>query len=471
MKKPRLSPLKPVAVTAMALAAAMTGIQAQDPANPESQPVEDQRDVANRNSHEVDDTTERANRETTEVRDTDPNAAPDSEPVEDRSDEAAPDSQPVEDREDEANPGARRQRDSDSTAGRDARRVRDSNPDEAAPDSRRTEDSDPMASPNAEPVEDAPDVRPEPPLPENDGAPESETTVQEASREVEERLDRTKQSIDDPKAAHEVIEEVLGAESRISAAEMAREERTLRAAKDAPVSETERQRRREAVDFLRNRLQGSAPEDTAAPEFFRTTERDPLSGAAGDEGQLRYFHEGRRFATFDSRAAVPAILFAAAALDRVNVQPASEMDAPVFTENTVPEAYRGDDAWVVSYPVSRESMVTSNDILFMQGSTQFADDHSFAMLEVLEGALSGGGLADAHFVIEGHASAEGSYEENLALSQRRAEAITRQLVRSGVDPERLIPVGFGESEARYPENAAERLRQLDRRVVVFRMDE
>ena len=59
------------------------------------------------------------------------------------------------------------------------------------------------------------------------------------------------------------------------------------------------------------------------------------------------------------------------------------------------------------------------------------------------------------FVIEGHASAEGDYAQNLQLSQERAERISRELVRHGVGAEHLMPVGYGEAEAAYPADAAE----------------
>jgi outer membrane protein OmpA-like peptidoglycan-associated protein len=124
----------------------------------------------------------------------------------------------------------------------------------------------------------------------------------------------------------------------------------------------------------------------------------------------------------------------------------------------------------VSYPVAANTTITSHDILFQQGSTRFADDHSYDMVLALSDAMLDPELAGQSFVIEGHASAEGSVVENQALSQLRAEAIVRELVRGGVAPERLIPVGYGENEAHHPAEAAEDLRRQDRRVVVSRID-
>jgi OOP family OmpA-OmpF porin len=73
-------------------------------------------------------------------------------------------------------------------------------------------------------------------------------------------------------------------------------------------------------------------------------------------------------------------------------------------------------------------------------------------------------------VIEGHASAEGDDDGNLALSQERAERIVSVLTRLGVEPERLVPVGFGESKARFTANDGEALLKQDRRVLIFRFD-
>ena len=45
--------------------------------------------------------------------------------------------------------------------------------------------------------------------------------------------------------------------------------------------------------------------------------------------------------------------------------------------------------------------------------------------------------------IEGHADATGNEEGNLTLSQRRAEAVRDYLVKNGVEPGMLSPVGLG----------------------------
>ena len=78
-------------------------------------------------------------------------------------------------------------------------------------------------------------------------------------------------------------------------------------------------------------------------------------------------------------------------------------------------------------------------------------------------------LADESFVIEGHASAEGNYNDNLSLSQARAESIVRERVKYGVRTSKLIPLGHGENEAYCSASAADSLRATDRRVAVYRL--
>jgi outer membrane protein OmpA-like peptidoglycan-associated protein len=168
---------------------------------------------------------------------------------------------------------------------------------------------------------------------------------------------------------------------------------------------------------------------------------------------------------------------AAQAMNQVRFQPTREI-APIFYDRqersinrTIPlppENYRSENSWVVSYPVDEKSMISSEAILFLQGTTQFADPYSYEIIGVMADAMKAM-PEDERFVIEGHASAEGSYDSNMALSQLRAEHIVREIVRRGVSPYRLLPVGYGESEARRAADAAESLRSQDRRVVVFRM--
>ena len=333
------------------------------------------------------------------------------------------------------------------------------------------------------------------PAPPEEPARQAEAEVQEVTREVERELNQRKTKIRGREEAQAVIDQILGAESQISQAEIARERRS-----DPPVREGDRQRRAdrapdlspeqrsEAANYFRQRLRGENV-DAEPPELLRLSET--RADLADDRGRVRpaprdgqpdirrrgfeqprYMNEGRRYIHFDSRAAIPAILMAAEALNRVKLQPVREV-APIFYEGSAPEAlppanYRDEDSWVVSYPVDEKSMITSDNILFQQGSTQFSDPYSFEIVSALADAMNQLPAAE-RFVVEGHASAEGGYDANMLLSQQRAERIVREMVRRGVPPNRLLPVGYGESEARHPADARERLRLQDRRVMVFRL--
>jgi outer membrane protein OmpA-like peptidoglycan-associated protein len=46
--------------------------------------------------------------------------------------------------------------------------------------------------------------------------------------------------------------------------------------------------------------------------------------------------------------------------------------------------------------------------------------------------------------IEGHASSKGDVQYNIGLTERRAHAVGRALVKAGVEPTRLVPIGYGE---------------------------
>lgn len=341
------------------------------------------------------------------------------------------------------------------------------------------------------PASDEPEEREAAEITETEPERQAETEVAEVTREVRRELDQRKTRIRSPEEARAVIDDILGAESRISRAELAREQQfrprfERQRPRDERLPEVSPEQRRDATTYFQQRLRGREVEGPP-PEFFaRSQHRRDRRDVRVDERDFervelarpRYLNEGRRYVHYDSRASIPAILMAAQAMNHVRFQPTREI-APMFYERQEvsaphamplpPESYRGQDSVVVSYPVDESSMISSEDILFLQGSTQFADPYSYEVVGVMADAMKAM-PEEERFVIEGHASAEGDYDSNMALSQQRAELIVREIVRQGgVSPYRLLPVGYGESEARHPADAAEYLRSQDRRVVVFRM--
>ena len=74
------------------------------------------------------------------------------------------------------------------------------------------------------------------------------------------------------------------------------------------------------------------------------------------------------------------------------------------------------------------------------------DSNSFMTLDTLAEAFQSGDLNKSRFLVNGHTDSKGSDDYNLALSQRRANAVVEYLVsRHDIDPSRLKALGFGET--------------------------
>ena len=67
--------------------------------------------------------------------------------------------------------------------------------------------------------------------------------------------------------------------------------------------------------------------------------------------------------------------------------------------------------------------------------------------------------------IEGHTDASGAQSSNIALSQRRAEAVKDYLVQLGADASQLSAIGLGASDPRDPKNP---LAAENRRIEIVR---
>jgi outer membrane protein OmpA-like peptidoglycan-associated protein len=161
------------------------------------------------------------------------------------------------------------------------------------------------------------------------------------------------------------------------------------------------------------------------------------------------------------------------------VQAAQEENTVSFTATTAVKSTGagdyavnpGEQAYEVSYAVDPYSKVARDNILFRKGSDEFYDEASYQVVVQLAEALRHPSLAAFKYVIEGHASAEGNAYSNQALSQRRSERIVYVLANLGVDPHRLLPIGYGETQARYPDYSEEYLLRQDRRVLIFKLEQ
>lgn len=74
-------------------------------------------------------------------------------------------------------------------------------------------------------------------------------------------------------------------------------------------------------------------------------------------------------------------------------------------------------------------------------------DASRNQLDVLAAALKNDRLRTFTFNVEGHADPRGTPDLNLVLSRNRAESVREYLVRAHqIEPDRLLPVGKGDTE-------------------------
>ena len=243
-----------------------------------------------------------------------------------------------------------------------------------------------------------------------------------------------------------------------------------------PVEEVGRtqQDRERNVGVMVHRFEGRAPQTMPPGSPYRDQQSYEISQS---QRHTQYYEGNRRVVRYSSVREIPPVIIASQRLDRVEVIPLSQSAYTARPQgsrdgqyyNEAPPSYTANDAYAVSYGVDPDSAISRDDILFRQGSADFADAYSFDLVIDIAEALNAPSLLNETFAIEGHASAEGDYGKNLLLSQERAERISRELVRNGVSAERLMPVGYGETEAAHPADARESERRLDRRVMVFRM--
>lgn len=117
-------------------------------------------------------------------------------------------------------------------------------------------------------------------------------------------------------------------------------------------------------------------------------------------------------------------------------------------------------------PTDRGMLVTLGDMLFEFGRADVKPSAQHA-LQKLAAYLQQ--HPERRVLIEGHTDNIGSDAANIALSQRRAEAVAAALTSLGVTPDRIVARGYGES---FPiaDNGSDTNRALNRRVEVYISD-
>lgn len=110
----------------------------------------------------------------------------------------------------------------------------------------------------------------------------------------------------------------------------------------------------------------------------------------------------------------------------------------------------------------RGLVVTIGDVLFDTASSTLRPGGVQQVQRVADAVKQ---YPDATVLVEGHADSRGSESYNLALSQRRADAVRAELVYGGVSPDHIVARGMGEG---YPvaTNATAAGQQQNRRVEI-----
>lgn len=97
---------------------------------------------------------------------------------------------------------------------------------------------------------------------------------------------------------------------------------------------------------------------------------------------------------------------------------------------------------------------------FEFGSAQVSGPSIIQVVELAK-ALNHPALKNTRIILGGHTDAKGSDEFNQVLSQKRSNSVARLVVEiGGIDPTRLVPIGFGEHKLKntYDPHASENRR-------------
>jgi len=103
------------------------------------------------------------------------------------------------------------------------------------------------------------------------------------------------------------------------------------------------------------------------------------------------------------------------------------------------------------------------DIKFVADEADILPEETGRLDVIVEALLKVGG--DAHFLIEGHTADLNRPEDQLELSIKRAERIAEELVKRGLDANRIQTAGYGSTRPIAPSDTSEN-RAKNRRVEI-----
>jgi outer membrane protein OmpA-like peptidoglycan-associated protein len=106
---------------------------------------------------------------------------------------------------------------------------------------------------------------------------------------------------------------------------------------------------------------------------------------------------------------------------------------------------------------ARMPRIDIDSINFETGSWDVAPDQAEKLAPIAEAMKRAiGANPNEVYMIEGHTDAVGSDDDNLLLSDRRAQAVTEILTQDfGVPPENMIPQGYGEQNLKVQTEGSE----------------
>lgn len=166
---------------------------------------------------------------------------------------------------------------------------------------------------------------------------------------------------------------------------------------------------------------------------------------------------------------IASVLLAGCAGRGTQTQPTEPSEEPVETPDTTPPP--------VSAPAQPET--NENGIPYIPGTTKllprtyyFEFDRSVLSREDLQSLQMHAEFLrnnpDRSIVVEGHADERGTREYNLALGERRADAIRSFLVSAGVSSRQIETVSYGEERPEDPGHDESAWSRNRRAVLIYR---